>query len=76
MPSNWAARKCLNKELQINGALYYYNYKDLQIPLTLPGVNGAPNVSSIINLPKVHSYGAEFETIWQPWANMQFLLDY
>ena len=22
------------------------------------------------------SYGAEFETIWQPWANMQFLLNY
>jgi iron complex outermembrane recepter protein len=65
-----------NREIQINGALFYYNYKDKQIPLTLPGENGGPTISSIVNIPKVKSYGLELETIWQPWANLQFLLDY
>jgi iron complex outermembrane recepter protein len=69
-------KEVLNKELQINGALYYYNYKDLQIPLGIPSANNATIVSTIINLPKVKSYGAELETIWQPWANMQFIVDY
>jgi iron complex outermembrane recepter protein len=69
-------KEVLNRSLQINGALFYYNYADKQIPLTLPGANNGPNISSIVNIPKVKSYGAEFETIWQPWANMQFLLDY
>jgi iron complex outermembrane recepter protein len=65
-----------NRQLQINGALFFYKYKNLQIPLTLPGINGGPTVSSIVNLPTVHTYGAELETIWQPWTNMQFILDY
>jgi iron complex outermembrane recepter protein len=70
-------KEVFNRSLQINGALFYYNYKDKQIPLTLPATTvGGPNISSIVNIPKVTSYGAEFETIWQPWANMQFLLDY
>ncbi|HEY2529955.1 MAG TPA: TonB-dependent receptor [Xanthobacteraceae bacterium] len=69
-------KEVLNRTLQVNGALFYYNYTNKQIPLTLPGFEGGPNISSIVNIPKVKSYGAEFETIWQPWANMQFLLDY
>ncbi len=70
-------KEVFNRSFQINGALFYYNYKDKQIPLTLPPeFAGGPNISSIVNIPKVKSYGAEFETIWQPWANMQFLLDY
>jgi iron complex outermembrane recepter protein len=69
-------KEVLNRSLQLNGAVFYYNYKDKQIPLTLPGANGGPNISSIVNIPKVKSYGAELETIWQPWTNMQLLLDY
>jgi iron complex outermembrane receptor protein len=69
-------KETFNRQLQINGALFYYNYTDKQIPLTIEGVNGGPNIASIVNIPKVKSYGAEFESIWQPWANMQFILDY
>jgi iron complex outermembrane recepter protein len=70
-------KEVFNRNFQVNGALFYYNYKDKQIPLTLPPTTvGGPNISSIVNIPKVESYGAEFETIWQPWANMQFLVDY
>jgi len=69
-------KEVINRTLQLNGALFYYNYKDKQIPLTLPGINGGPTISSIVNLPKVQSYGAELETIWQPWTDMQILFDY
>jgi iron complex outermembrane receptor protein len=70
-------KEVFNRSFQVNGAVFYYNYKDKQIPLTLPPeFAGGPNISSIVNIPKVKSYGAEFETIWQPWANMQFILDY
>ena len=70
-------KEVFNRNFQVNGALFYYNYKDKQIPLTLPPTTlGGPNISSIVNIPKVTNYGAEFETIWQPWANMQFLADY
>src|ERR1700734_439879 len=65
-----------NRQLQVNGALFFYDYKDLQIPLTLEGIGGGPNISSIVNLPTVHTYGAELETIWQPWTAMQFIIDY
>jgi iron complex outermembrane receptor protein len=69
-------KEVFNRQLQINGALFYYNYKDLQIPLTTLGVGGGPNISTIVNLPTVHTYGAELETIWQPWTDLQLILDY
>lgn len=65
-----------NKQFQINGALFYYIYHDKQIPLTLEGINGGPTISSIVNIPKVDSYGLEYESIWQPWSSLQFILDY
>jgi iron complex outermembrane recepter protein len=71
------AKEVFNRQFQVNGALFYYNYKDKQIPLTLPPETlGGPNISSIVNIPKVESYGVELETIWQPWSNLQVLLDY
>jgi iron complex outermembrane recepter protein len=72
----FGGKEVFNRMLQVNGALFYYNYKDKQIPLTVEGFGGGPNISSIVNIPKVHSYGAELETIWQPWTDLQLLLDY
>ncbi len=64
-----------NRKLQINSSIFYYNYKGLQIPLPEPAPPG-PLVTEIINLPKVVTYGAEFETLWAPIANLQLALDY
>jgi iron complex outermembrane recepter protein len=64
-----------NKKLQVNGAIYWYNYQNLQDPLSVQPPEGIA-YTSIVNIPKVISYGAELETIWQPIANLQFLLDY
>ncbi|MGO9935215.1 MAG: TonB-dependent receptor [Steroidobacteraceae bacterium] len=64
------------KTFQVNSALYFYNYYNLQIPLEVQPPSPAIAYSSIINLGKVVSYGAEFETIWQPVRDLQFLLNY
>ncbi len=71
------AKEVFNRQFQVNGALFYYNYKDKQIPLSLPAQTvGGPTISSIVNIPKAETYGVELETIWQPWSNLQILLDY
>jgi iron complex outermembrane recepter protein len=64
------------KTLQVNTALYFYNYQNLQIPLAVQPPPPQPAYSSLVNIPKVISYGAEFETIWQPITNLQFLINY
>jgi iron complex outermembrane receptor protein len=69
-------KEVFNKTIQINGAFYVYDYKNLQDPLTVLPAGGGPGFSSIVNIPKVISFGAEFESIWQPIANLQLILDY
>jgi iron complex outermembrane recepter protein len=69
-------KEVFNKNLQINGAFYVYDYKNLQDPLTVQPAGGGPGIASIVNLPKVISFGAEFESIWQPITNLQLILDY
>ena len=34
-------KEVFNRQFQVNGALFYYNYKDKQIPLTLPATTWA-----------------------------------
>jgi iron complex outermembrane recepter protein len=64
------------KTFQLNTALYFYNYQNLQIPLAVQPPPPQPAYSSLVNIPKVISYGAEFETIWQPITDLQFLVNY
>jgi iron complex outermembrane recepter protein len=64
------------RTFQINSALYLYNYQDLQIPLGVLPPPPQPAYTSLVNIPKVISYGAEFETIWQPITDLQFLFNY
>jgi iron complex outermembrane recepter protein len=70
------AKIVFNKQLQVNTALYFYNYENLQLPVDVVPGGTASTYTTIVNIPKVVSYGAEFETIYQPIANLQFRLDY
>jgi iron complex outermembrane recepter protein len=67
--------KYSTKTFQVNEALFFYNYKGKQIPLSVQPPTG-PSISETFNIPKVQSLGLETEIIWQPVTNWQFLIDY
>jgi len=66
----------LDRRLQANASAFYYNYTDIQVPLT--GLNPIlqTNVTEFFNLPKAVVKGFELETIWQPIDNLQILANY
>ena len=63
--------------LQVNGSLFYYDYKDAQVPLSQPSATAGAAANSILfNVPKSRSMGLELESIWQPIDNLQILANY
>ena len=64
--------------LQTNAALFYYNYKNAQVPLTVAQTTGGLGQANSIfyNIPEAISQGFELETIWQPIDNLQILFNY
>jgi len=70
------AKKTFGGRLQANASAFYYDYQDIQIPIT--GLNPVTNtnVSSFYNLPKARIIGFELETIWQPIDHLQVLANY
>lgn len=69
-------KKTFGGRLQANASAFYYDYKDIQIPVS--GLNPVTNtnVSSFFNLPKARIIGFELETIWQPLDRLQILANY
>jgi len=70
------AKKTFGGRFQANASAFYYDYQDIQIPIT--GLNPVTNtnVASFYNLPKARIMGFELETIWQPIDNLQILANY
>jgi iron complex outermembrane receptor protein len=66
----------VSNRLRANLALYFYDYKDLQVPITVPLADGAPDLTYFYNLKKSKSYGAEIELAWQPTNSLQLMLNY
>ncbi len=55
----------LQHSLQINGAVFYYDYRDKQVRgRTIDAVLGSLN--RILNIPKSRVAGAELQIIWEP----------
>jgi iron complex outermembrane recepter protein len=62
---------------QVNGDIFYYDYKNAQVPLSQPSATAGATANSILfNVPKARSIGFEVETIWQPIDNLQILANY
>lgn len=68
-------KRTIGNRLRANIAAFYYDYKGLQVPLTVPQVGGA-DMTSFYNLQKSKSYGAEMELSWQPTNALQLMLNY
>ena len=61
---------------QANVATFYYDYKNDQQPFALLDTTTGLINNVIFNLPVVHTYGAELETIWNPIPDLSILLNY
>lgn len=61
-------------QVQLNLALFYLDYRDLQAPVAVRV--GATNVTQFVNIDKSVSKGAELSVIWQPIQPLRLSLDY
>ncbi len=63
--------------LQVNGDVFYYEYKNAQVPLSQPSATAGGTANSVLfNVPRAVTKGLEVETIWQPIDNLQILANY
>jgi iron complex outermembrane receptor protein len=63
-------KKTFANVFQVNGAAFFYNYKNDQIPLNVQ-TNGLI-ASQLFNLKSVHISGVELEAIWRPTDQLTF----
>ena len=59
---------------QVNAAVFYLDYRNLQAPVTVKV--GPTNVGQFINIAKSSSSGVELSMIWQPIQPVRLTLDY
>lgn len=68
-------KKSWGRSFQLNAAAYYYNYQDLQVPLTVV-IPGGAQLTEFFNIAESHSYGLEVEAMWRPIDNLQLMASY
>jgi len=69
-------KKTFGGRLQINTSAFYYDYQDIQVPISFFNPIVSANQTQFVNLPKARNYGLEIETVWQPIDNLQILANY
>jgi iron complex outermembrane receptor protein len=71
-------KKNFGHTLQTNIAIFYDNYENDQVPITIAATNGglAQANSVFFNIPKAITAGFELETTWQPIEHLQVLFNY
>ncbi|MFI4975874.1 MAG: TonB-dependent receptor [Caulobacterales bacterium] len=68
------AKKTFGSVFTLNGAVFYYNYGNDQIPLNVQ-TNGLI-AAQLFNLSSVHIYGVELEGVWRPTDALTLSLQY
>jgi iron complex outermembrane receptor protein len=69
-------KETFGRTFQANVATFYYDYKNDQQPFALLDTTTNVINNVIFNLPVVHTYGAELETLWNPITDLDILLNY
>lgn len=70
------AKRTFFGQLQANASAYFYDYIDIQIPISFFDEALGQNRTVFENLPKAEILGFDLETIWSPIDNLQFLINY
>jgi iron complex outermembrane recepter protein len=68
-------KKNIGRTFQANLAAFFYNYTNDQVPLAVQGAAGPPT-TFVFNVPVVHTYGFEAETIWRPIEPLTLSVNY
>jgi iron complex outermembrane receptor protein len=71
----WGAKKTVGSKLTLNGAVFYDNYDNDQIPLNVQQSSGLI-AAQLFNLKEVHIWGVELEGIWRPIDPLTLSLQY
>ncbi len=69
-------KKTFARRFQANVSAFYYDYQDIQIPLSFFNETLGTNQTRFVNVPKARNYGLEIETTWQPIDRLQILANY
>ena len=69
-------KRTFGGNLQANASAFYYDYKNIQVPIAGLDPVTQLNVTSFFNMPKAKVLGFEVETIWQPIDNLQINANY
>jgi iron complex outermembrane recepter protein len=69
-------KQTLFNRLTANVALFYYDYQDAQIPLTVRDPVSLLNETRFLNIEKSTSMGVEVETVWAVTDALQLRLSY
>lgn len=65
------------KGLLLNLSAYYYDYRDAQIPISVPLAGPlALNTTNFFNIPELRSFGAELEMRWAPTDDFEIAATY
>ena len=54
------------QRLQVDGALFYYDYKNKQVRGSINSGFPFGVLPALINVPKSHEYGFEMQAVWKP----------
>ncbi|MBS0360724.1 MAG: TonB-dependent receptor [Proteobacteria bacterium] len=68
-------KKTIARQLTVNAAAFYYDYKNDQIPLSVQNAQGLIS-SALFNLPTVHISGVELEGVWRPTDDLTLSAQY
>jgi iron complex outermembrane receptor protein len=71
-------KRDFGRTLQTNIDVFYYDYQNAQVPLSVPALSATTAVAQAIlyNVPKAESKGVEVEGTWAPIDNLQLTLSY
>lgn len=63
-----AKQSLLGNSMQVNGAIFYYDYSDKQLLGYLATALG--NLPGLVSVPKSHVEGAEADVMWKPFTGL------
>lgn len=72
-------KKTFGRTLLVDASAFYYQYNNLQVPVTVGVASGAGGTlyqQTLASAQKARSYGLELETVWSPVSNVHLTLVY